>query len=123
MTNPIGRRLLLKLAGAGLLGAAASKALESVAPATVNAQDMLTVKGGRLHVVHQSFGNWIFLAPTKLGGGTHAVDLGSGKTLAWIAYWNYGDTCPISHHLAAYPSPDPYKGFEFVNSTQAATTS
>ena len=42
----------------------------------------------------------------------------SGKTLAWISYWTYGDTCPISHHLAAYPSPDPYQGFEFVNSTQ-----
>ncbi len=118
MTNPIGRRMLLKLAGAGLLGAAASKALEAMTPQTVNAQDVLTVKGGRLHDVHQSLGNWIFLAPTKLGGGTHAVDLGSGKTLAWIAYWNYGDTCPISHHLAAYPSDDPYKGFEFVNSTQ-----
>src|SRR5207247_2658366 len=42
----------------------------------------------------------------------------SQTTLAWIAYWNYGDTCPISHHLAAYPSEDPYREFEFVNSTQ-----
>ena len=57
-------------------------------------------------------------APQKLGGGTHAVDLATSKTLAWISYWNYGDTCPISHHVAAYPSEDPYKGFEFVNSTQ-----
>jgi hypothetical protein len=42
------------------------------------------------------------------------------KTLAWISYWNYGDSCPISHHVAAFPSDsgDPYKGFEFVNSTQ-----
>ena len=46
------------------------------------------------------------------------VDLSTGGALAWISYWNYGDTCPISHHLAAYPSDDPYKGFEFVNSTQ-----
>jgi len=69
----------------------------------------------------QSFdklGKYVYLTPQKLGGGTHAVDLDSGKTLAWISYWNYGDSCPISHHLAAYPSPDPYKGFEFVNSTQ-----
>lgn len=63
-------------------------------------------------------GRYIYLTPEKLGGGTHAVDMDSGKTLAWISYWNYGDSCPISHHLAAYPSPDPYKGFEFVNSTQ-----
>jgi hypothetical protein len=67
--------------------------------------------------VHQ-LGKYIYLTPEKLGGGTHAVDMETGKTLAWISYWNYGDSCPISHHLAAYPSPDPYKGFEFVNSTQ-----
>jgi thiocyanate desulfurase len=66
----------------------------------------------------EKLGKYIYLAPEKLGGGTHAVDFDSGTTLAWIAYWNYGDSCPISHHLAAYPSPDPYKGFEFVNSTQ-----
>ena len=63
-------------------------------------------------------GDYIYLTPTKLGGGAHAQDLQSGKTLAWIEYWNYGDSCPISHHLAAYPSSDPRKGFEFVNSTQ-----
>lgn len=66
----------------------------------------------------ESLGKYVYLTPQKLGGGTHAVDLESGKTLAWLSYWNYGDSCPISHHLAAYPSPDPYKGFEFVNSTQ-----
>lgn len=66
----------------------------------------------------ERLGKYVYLTPQKLGGGTHAVDLDSGKTLAWISYWNYGDSCPISHHLAAYPSPDPYKGFEFVNSTQ-----
>ena len=63
-------------------------------------------------------GDYVYLTPTKLGGGAHAQDLQSGKTLAWIEYWNYGDSCPISHHLAAYPSSDPRKGFEFVNSTQ-----
>jgi hypothetical protein len=69
----------------------------------------------------QSFnplGKYVYLTPEKLGGGTHIVDMDSGKTMAWISYWNYGDSCPISHHLAAYPSPDPYKGFEFINSTQ-----
>jgi thiocyanate desulfurase len=63
-------------------------------------------------------GDYIYLAPTKLGGGTHAQDLATGKSLAWIEYWNFGDSCPISHHVSAYPSPDPRKGFEFVNSTQ-----
>ena len=65
-----------------------------------------------------TLGDYVFLSPTKLGGGAHAQDLQTGKTMAWIEYWNYGDPCPIAHHLAAYPSADPRKGFEFVNSTQ-----
>src|SRR5947207_491599 len=65
-----------------------------------------------------TLGDYIFLSPTKLGGGAHAQDLRTGKTLAWIEYWNYGDSCPIAHHIAAYPSADPRKGFEFVNSAQ-----
>ena len=63
-------------------------------------------------------GDYIWLTPTKLGGGAQVQDLSTGKTLAWIEYWNYGDSCPIAHHLAAFPSPDPRKGFEFVNTTQ-----
>ena len=51
--------------------------------------------------VKEDLGRYIYLAPEKLGGGSHAVDLYQGKTLAWISYWAYGDTCPISHHLAA----------------------
>src|SRR5262245_21733986 len=42
------------------------------------------------------FGNWVLLMPTKLGGGTYAVNLNTGRTLAWISYWNYGDYNPIS---------------------------
>src|SRR5438067_192296 len=64
-----------------------------------------------------TLGDYVFLSPTKLGGGAHAQDLQSGKTLAWIEYWNYGDSCPIAHHLAAYPSAEARKGFEFVHST------
>ena len=63
-------------------------------------------------------GDYLWLTPTKLGGGAQVQDLSTGKTLAWIEYWNYGDSCPIAHHLAAFPSSDPRKGFEFVNSTQ-----
>ena len=65
-----------------------------------------------------TLGDYIWLTPTKLGGGAQVQDLASGKTMAWIEYWNYGDSCPIAHHLAAFPSPDPRKGFEFVNTTQ-----
>ena len=65
-----------------------------------------------------ALGDYLWLTPTKLGGGAQVQDLASGKTMAWIEYWNYGDSCPIAHHLAAFPSPDPRKGFEFVNTTQ-----
>jgi hypothetical protein len=71
----------------------------------------------------QSLGNWVALLPTKLGGGTYAIDLNSNRVLASIWYWNYGDYSPISHHLCAFPSADPYHGFEFVNSTQGGKNS
>ena len=72
----------------------------------------------RSDVGGRSLGKWIALLPTKLGGGTYALDLNSNRVLASIWYWNYGDFNPISHHLCAFPSADPYNGFEFVNSTQ-----
>jgi hypothetical protein len=69
------------------------------------------------------FGDWVLLMPTKLGGGTYAVNLNTGRALAWISYWNYGDYNPISHHLCAFPSADPAKGFEWINSTQGGKNS
>src|SRR5262249_10078829 len=64
------------------------------------------------------FGDWVLLMPTKMSCGTYAVNLNTGRALAWISYWNYGDYNPISHHLCAFPSADPAKGFEWINSTQ-----
>src|SRR6516162_7244418 len=61
------------------------------------------------------FGDWVLLMPTKMGGGTYAVNLNTGRALAWVSYWNYGDYNPISHHLCAFPSADPAKGFEWIN--------
>jgi hypothetical protein len=118
MAEPIRRRDTLKLLAAGAAGAAAVKGLDwaGVLPALAGAPAVVDAsKSSELRV---NLGEYVFLAPTKMGGGAHATDLASGRTLAWIAYWNYGDTCPISHHLSAYPSADPSKGFEFVNSTQ-----
>jgi thiocyanate desulfurase len=66
----------------------------------------------------RGFGNWVLLMPTKLGGGSYAVNLNTGRCLAWITFWPYGDYNPISHHLCAFPSADPAGGFEWVNSTQ-----
>src|SRR6516164_1927061 len=44
-------------------------------------------------------GDYLWLTPTKLGGGVQVQDLAAGKTMAWIEYWDYGDSCPIAHHL------------------------
>lgn len=113
MSDRISRRDVLKYTAAGLAGAAIAKGVDYFGVPGLTARD-----AGGAKPAFGKLGKYLYLAPQKLGGGTHVVDLNANKTLAWISYWNYGDTCPISHHLAAYPSADPYKGFEFVNSTQ-----
>ncbi len=115
------RRELLFAGAAGMAGFASGNFFGFSAKDKSLGASMQNVPVVNASQFKQSFdplGKYVYLTPQKLGGGTHAVDLDSGKTLAWISYWNYGDSCPISHHLAAYPSADPYKGFEFVNSTQ-----
>jgi hypothetical protein len=77
----------------------------------------------RADVGGRSLGRWVALLPTKMGGGTYAIDLNTSRVLASIWYWNYGDFNPISHHLCAFPSADPYHSFEFVNSTQGGKNS
>jgi hypothetical protein len=97
------------------VGAVAAEAQRQ--PITREILDSRSDVGGR------SLGKWIALLPTKLGGGTYALDLNSNRVLASIWYWTYGDFNPISHHLCAFPSADPYNGFEFVNSTQGGKNS
>ena len=77
-----------------------------------------TLIDSKADVGGRGLGKWIALLPTKLGGGTYALDLNSNRVLSSIWYWTYGDYNPISHHLCAFPSADPYHSFEFVNSTQ-----
>ncbi|HEY7425347.1 MAG TPA: hypothetical protein VH682_14035, partial [Gemmataceae bacterium] len=97
MSERLNRREMLKLAVAAAGGAVLYKGLEyrGLLPAWA---DSPADASGKLGSVYESLGRWILLAPQKLGGGTHAVDLSTGRGLAWISYWNYGDTCPISHH-------------------------
>ena len=125
--SKLARRNLFRYGAAGLAGVTAlglyrgrtaDRTAEAAAP---NAPaDGIPSEEARYDGVREQLSRFILLTPQKLGGGTHAVDLATQKTLAWISYWNYGDSCPISHHLAAFPadSGDPYKGFEFINSTQ-----
>jgi hypothetical protein len=128
----VNRRNILKVvAGTAIAGEAAA-----VGYSWVNAGPASNAPAGGFHVGPQrepisrqltdskadvggrSLGRWILLLPTKLGGGTYAIDLHSNRVLASIWYWTYGDYNPISHHLCAFPSADPYRTFEFVNSTQ-----
>src|SRR6516162_6906001 len=119
MSWSVSRRRALQLFGGSLAGASVYAGLQLAGAWQERGIEEGRCDHGRLwDTYHELFGKWILLAPQKLGGGSHAVDLSANRTLAWISYWNYGDTCPISHHLAAYPSDDPYKGFEFINSTQ-----
>jgi hypothetical protein len=115
------RRELILAGTAGMAGLASGHFFAMAGKIRSNALSMAKIEVVNASKYKESpahLGKYVYLTPQKLGGGTHAVDLDTNKTLAWISYWNYGDSCPISHHLAAYPSPDPYKGFEFVNSTQ-----
>jgi thiocyanate desulfurase len=120
----LSRRELLIAGAAGTAGVVAGHYFamagnrSTTKSVTSSATPVQIVNAQKQKNLTEELGKYVYLTPQKLGGGTHAVDLDSGKTLAWISYWNFGDSCPISHHLAAYPSPDPYKGFEFVNSTQ-----
>ena len=134
------RRSLLKwAAGTAAAGEAAALGYTMVTGEKIPAHGVMhsgasTAEAQRHHIERElvnpqaeirgrNFGNWVLLMPTKLGGGTYAVNLNTGRTLAWISYWNYGDFNPISHHLCAFPSADPVKGFEWINSTQGGKNS
>lgn len=75
-------------------------------------------QGASLNDVYEKIGKYIFLVPGKFAGTVAAHDMSTGKTLAWMSFVNYGDTNPIIHHIAAFPSEDPYKGFEFIVNSQ-----
>lgn len=123
MSIKLHRRDWLRMGASAAAGMGIYKGLELAGYSPLRAatrQGQFEVDCNTIGGLKEELGRFIFLTPTKLGGGSHAIDLQTMKQLAWISYWNYGDTCPISHHLAAFPadSGDPYKGFEFVNSTQ-----
>ncbi len=106
------RRNFLKTVG---LGAAAAGTAGVVGN---EAQAFFGKKTLKLSDVYEQFGKYICLLPGKFAGTVSAIDMSTGKTLGWIALWNYGNTIPIMHHLTCFPSEDPYKEFEFIVNTQ-----
>lgn len=62
-------------------------------------------------------GNVVLLAG-KYSGIVQAMDLAVPETLAWFPYGLTGMDMPIAHHIAAMPSADPYRGFDFYQTFQ-----
>jgi hypothetical protein len=108
---------------AAVLGHSITKDQSANAADSVNTRIERELVNPKANIGGKGFGNWVLLMPTKLNGGAYAVDLNTGRALAWISYWTYGDFNPISHHLCAFPSADPVHGFEWINSTQGGKNS
>jgi thiocyanate desulfurase len=120
-SEKLSRRMLFQYGAAGLIGLGGYRAIKAIGQADAQTRNDFEVEPTEMGGIKVELPPYILLSPQKLGGGTHAVNLRTNKQIAWISFWNYGDTCPISHHLCAYPADDgkdPYNGFEFVNSAQ-----
>jgi hypothetical protein len=117
------RNLLKVVAGTAVAGEAAAVAYPLVTGGSVSDQGAKhagdryteaqrhnierTLIDSRPDVGGRGLGKWIALLPTKLDGGTYALDLNTNRVLSSIWYWTYADFNPISHHLCAFPSADP----------------
>jgi len=79
--------------------------LKPVAPPDMSGKDGIpVVDASKLRLCKEDLGDYIYLAPEKLGGGSHAVDLGAGKTLAGLLT---GYFCPSpricgAQHIRGY---------------------
>jgi len=135
----VSRRTMLKVAvGTSIVGEAAALGYSALTGGSVSEQGLKhagqnyteaqrhniprELIGNRADVGGRSLGKWIALLPTKLGGGTYALDLNSNRVLASVWYWNYGDYNPISHHLCAFPSADPYHDLNSSTALKGART-
>jgi hypothetical protein len=67
---------------------------------------------------YKKFEGNVLVVPSKYGGYVQALDLATPETMAWYNYGLAGIDMPIPHHIAAMPSKDPYKGFDFYQTMQ-----
>ena len=96
------------VAGSMGLGLGSSSALAAVHNAV----------GEGTHELFKKFKGNVVLLPGKYSGAVSALDLSVPETLAWYNYGLAGVDMPIPHHIAAMPSADPYKGFDFFQTMQ-----
>lgn len=110
---PISRRDFMKGSlAAGLAGAGCM----------LNSNSSLAARhdfaGEPLHEYFNKFEGNVILLPGKYSGSVQVMDLAGPETLAWYNYGLAGVNMPIPHHIAAMPSADPYKGFDFYQTMQ-----
>lgn len=106
------RNYLTGMLGVGA-GLAASKL--GVTPA------MSAVHDASKEAQHALFGKFkgnVILLPGKYNGTVSALDLSVPESLAWYNFGRAGIDMPIPHHIAAMPSADPYKTFDFYQTMQ-----
>ena len=64
-------------------------------------REIVNISDLKFNLNGYDLGNRILVMPQKMGGGVNLLDLGTGRALASLWYWNYGDYNPISHHIQA----------------------
>ncbi|HUX64834.1 hypothetical protein [Sulfuricella sp.] len=72
---------------------------------------------GQAEVFKKFEGN-VILLPGKYSGNVSAFDLAVPESLAFFPYSLTGMEMAIPHHIAAMPSADPYKTFDFYQTFQ-----
>lgn len=72
---------------------------------------------GQAEVFKKFEGN-VILLPGKYAGNVSAFDLAVPESLAFFPYSLTGMEMAIPHHIAAMPSADPYKTFDFYQTFQ-----
>ncbi|MFA7388194.1 MAG: twin-arginine translocation signal domain-containing protein, partial [Thiohalobacteraceae bacterium] len=109
----ISRRKFMKGAmAASVAGAAGGLGMRGASAAVHDAS------GERQHDLFKDFKGNVILLPGKYSGSVSALDLSVPETLAWYNYGLLGIDMPIPHHIAAMPSSDPYKSFDFYQTMQ-----
>lgn len=108
----ISRRQFMK----GALAASMAGAGGSMIPPAMGA--IHTPTNERQHSLFKDFTGNVILLPGKYSGSVSALDLSVPETLAWFNFGLAGIDMPIPHHIAAMPSADPYKSFDFYQTMQ-----
>lgn len=98
---------------AGMVGVAGG----AIKPEDAFAARHNPVGEGQAELFKKFEGN-VVLLPGKYNGQMQVLDLAVPETLGWYPYALTGMNMPIPHHIAAMPSADPYKGFDFYQTFQ-----